>query len=144
MTSPPGSVRSRQKSVVVVEVGAEHLGVEPDLGSQAVLGDAVFGVGLQFVAGGVGARPVRALLERELIGERRNINGDTGIGVPVPRAAGSVACLDDQVVVQAGLVELDRGADAGESGTDDHAVIIGQPSRYSRLDHDGTGCFNPG
>ena len=34
-----------------MEVSAEHLGVEPDLGSQPILVDAVFGVGPQFMAG---------------------------------------------------------------------------------------------
>jgi hypothetical protein len=110
--------------LVVVELGAEHLRVEPDFRPQAILVDTVLGVGLQFVPGRVGARPVRALLEGELIGERRNIHGDTGIRVPVPGAAGTVAGLDELIVTQAGLVQLDRGADTGEPRTDDQGVVV--------------------
>ena len=111
--------------LLLVEVGAEHLGLEPDLAAQTVLVDAVLGVGLQFVPGRVGARPVRALLEGELVRERRNVNGDTGIRVPVPSAAWPVASLDHQVVAQARLVELDGGADAGKTGADDDGVVVG-------------------
>ena len=104
---------------LVVELGGEHLGVEPDLRPDAVLVGAVFGVRLQFAAARIGARPVRPLLERELVGRRRDVHGDTGIGVPVPGAADVVAGLDDEVVAEALLIELDRGADAGESRADD-------------------------
>src|SRR6202012_532041 len=60
-----------------------------------------------------------------LIGRRRNVHGDTGIRVPVPRAADIVTRLDDEVVAESLLVELDRGADAGESRADDQAVVVG-------------------
>src|SRR4029077_4806493 len=117
----------------VVEVGAEHLGLEPDPAAQAVLVDGGFGVGLQLVPGRVGARPVGALLEGELVRERRNVNGDTGIRVPVPGAAWSVACLDHQVVTEVRLVELDRGTDAGKAGADDDGVVIGRCLHLSVL-----------
>jgi hypothetical protein len=51
----------------VVECRCRHLGVEPNLAAQPVLVDTVFGVSLELAAGSVGARPVRALLERELV-----------------------------------------------------------------------------
>ena len=102
------------------------------LRTQAVLVDAVLGVGLQLVPRRVGARPVRALLEGELVGERRDVHGDTGIRVPVPGSAGSVARLDHQVVADPGLVELDRGADAGEPGADDDGVVVGRCHGTSR------------
>ena len=110
---------------LVVELDGQHLGVEPDLRPDAVLVGAVLGVGLQLAAARVGSRPVRPLLERELIGKRRNVDGDTGIGVPVPRAADVVTGLDDEVVVEALLIELDRGADAREPRADDQAVVVG-------------------
>ena len=43
----------------------------------------------------------------------------------MPRAAEAVARLDDHVVVDAGLVELDRRADAGEAGADDQDLVVG-------------------
>src|SRR5258707_3143396 len=93
----------------------------------------MLGVSLQFAPARVGARPVRALLEGELVGKRRNVNGDTGIRVPVPGAARPVACLDNQVVTHSGLVELDGGADAGKACADDDGVVIGHCHKTSRL-----------
>ena len=110
--------------VGVVERGAQHGGAEADLRSQAVLVDTVGGVVGQLGAGRVGPRPFGALLEGELVGERRDVDRDPGIGVPVPRAARLLAGLDDQVVVHPGAIELDRGADAGEPGTDDDDVVV--------------------
>ncbi|COV45096.1 Uncharacterised protein [Mycobacterium tuberculosis] len=66
-----------------------------------------------------------ALLERELIGEGRNIHGDTGIGVPVPGPADTVAGFDHEVVAESRPVELDCGADPGEPGADDQCVVVG-------------------
>ncbi len=111
--------------VLVVELGRLHLGVEPDSGSDAVFVGAMFGIRLELTSRCVGARPVPALLEGELVGERRNVHGDTGIGVPVPGAADPVACLDDQVIGQPGPVQVDGRTDAGESGADDQRVIVG-------------------
>jgi hypothetical protein len=48
---------------VAVEARADDPGVEADPVAQAVLVDAVVGVGLELVAGRVHARPVGALLE---------------------------------------------------------------------------------
>ena len=110
---------------LVVELHGQDLGVEADLRPDAVLVDAILGVGLQLTAPRIGSRPVRPLLERELVGKRRNIHRDTGIGVPVPGAADAVAGLDDQVVVESFLIELDGGADAREPGADDQAVVVG-------------------
>ncbi len=59
--APPGGVLLSESTARLVSTA--HFGVEPDLGSQPILVDAAVGVGLQFVAGGVCPRPVRALLE---------------------------------------------------------------------------------
>ena len=59
----------RPEVAFVVEHHAQDLGVEPDLRPQTVFVDAVLGVGLQLPTGRIGAGPVRALLERELVGK---------------------------------------------------------------------------
>ena len=75
------------------------------------------------VGRGVGPGPRRVLDERERIQQRRNIAGRTGIRVVPPGAADAVAALQDDEIVDAGLGELDRRADAGESGADDEGVV---------------------
>src|SRR5450755_825218 len=124
MSGSFGTVSTPQ-ALLVVELGGKNLGVQPDSRPDAVLVDAVFGVRLELATGCVCSRPVRALLEGKLVGERRDIDGDTGIGVPVPGPADSVAGFDHQVIGEPRLVELDCGADPGESGTDDQCVVVG-------------------
>jgi hypothetical protein len=83
--------------------------------------------------GRVDARPVRALGEGELVAERRDVDGDPRIRVPVPRAADPVARLDDEVVVDAGVVELDRRAEAAEAAADDDRLVL--RDRHRRFAH---------
>src|ERR1700744_4727060 len=51
--------------LLVVEFGGNDLGVEADPRSDRVLVDTMLGVGLQFTARGVNARPMVALLKGE-------------------------------------------------------------------------------
>ena len=44
----------------------------------------------------------------------------------MPGAAECVAGLDDQVVVDPGLVQADCNTDPGETGTDDQDFVIGR------------------
>ena len=125
VTSPPGSSWIRHSDRSSSNSAESNCGVEPDFRPDPVLVGAMFGVGLQFAAARVGPRPVRPLLERVLIRRRRNVHGDTGIGVPVPGSADFVTGLDDEVVAESLLVELDRGADAGEPRANDQTVVIG-------------------
>jgi hypothetical protein len=116
---------------LVVELDGQNLGVEADFRPDAVLVGAVLGICLQLVAPRVGSRPVRLLLERELVGKRRDVDGDAGIGVPVPGAADAVTGLDDEIVAEALLIELDGGADAREPRADDQAVVVGLRAAHS-------------
>jgi len=108
----------------VVERRADDPGGEAQARSHPVLVDAQLGVGLELVARRVDPCPVGPLLERELIAEGRNVDGDAGIGVPVPGSADTVARLHQQVVVEAGCGELDRRADPGEPRSHDHDLVI--------------------
>ena len=110
---------------VVVEGCGHDPGVEPGPPAHVVLVDAVLGVVLQLAPRRVDPRPPGHLLERELVAERRDVDRHARIGVPVPRTADAVTLLDHQVVVEARLVEQDRGTDAGEAAADDGDVVVG-------------------
>ena len=64
---------------VLVPSARGDLGVEPQMGAEAVLVGAVVGVGLDLGALGEDARPVRVRLERVLVAERGDVDGDVGI-----------------------------------------------------------------
>jgi hypothetical protein len=111
--------------LLVVEGRPDHLGAQPGATADVVLVHAVLGVGLELVAGRVDAGPRGPLLEGELVAERRDVHGDARVGVPVPGSADAVALLEHQVVAEAGAVEADGRADAGEpTADDDHLVVV--------------------
>jgi hypothetical protein len=111
---------------LLVERGSNDLGAQPDAITQPVLLDAVLGVRLQLIARCVHARPVGTLLEGELVAERRDVDRNPGVGVPMPRSADAVALLEHEIVMEARLVELDRRPDAGEAGADDDHLMGGR------------------
>jgi hypothetical protein len=119
------AVRGRQAPEVrvLVPLGARHGGGQPQPGPQPVVVDELLGVGLQLVARRVHARP-RLLAERELVAERRDVDLDAGIAVPVPGAADPVAFLEQDEVLDARSLDRDGGADAREARADDRDVDV--------------------
>jgi hypothetical protein len=109
---------------VLVKRGAVDARGEADLVVQPVLRGTVLRIGPQLGAGRVDARPVRTPLERVLVAERGDVDGDAGVCVPLPRPAERVARLDDPVVADPRLREADRHADAGEAGPDDEDLVV--------------------
>ncbi|CAB4958103.1 unannotated protein [freshwater metagenome] len=110
---------------VLVERRGRDAGVQADPVADAEAVDAVLRVGLQLAARRVDPRPARPLPVGELVAERRDVDRDAGIRVPVPRAADAVAGLEHEDVVLAGVLQRDRGADAGEAGADDDHLVVG-------------------
>ena len=55
----------------------------------------------------------------------RLVGVGAGVGVVAPGATDVAAALDDQEVAVARLVELDRRAEAGETGPDHEGVHVG-------------------
>jgi hypothetical protein len=49
----------------------------------------------------------------------------------VPCAADAVRLLQDDVIGDAGLVELDRGSDTGEAGADDDHLMVESRCRHA-------------
>src|SRR3546814_14839590 len=86
--------------------------------------DHVLGVGEELRPGGEDPRPVGPLLVAEAVDQRRDVDGDAGVAVGPPRAAGAVPLLEDHVVVDAGPLELYRGPDPAEAGPDDPDVVV--------------------
>ena len=128
----PLTRRERPGVRLLVEGRAGDADAEARLRGQPVPVGAVLGIGTQLRAGRVGARPVGPLLERELVAERRDVDGDPRVGVPAPGPAEAVVVVDDQVVADAGLLEADRGADPGEASSDDEHVVIRLRDRHGR------------
>src|SRR5262249_53923151 len=118
---------------VLVERSANHPGVQPDAVAQAVLVDAVLRVRLQLAPGRVHTRPVAALLERELVAEGGDVDGDPRVGVPVPGASHPVSLLQHHEVREPGLVELHRGPDAREAGADHNNFAVNCDIRSTHI-----------
>ena len=114
---------TRPHALVFVEVEPVDLDAELDAPAQVECVDHVLDVLADLTGRGVGPRPVRVLRERERVQQRRDVARRTGIRVVPPGAADAVGALEDDEVVDAGLGQLDRGAEAGEAGTDDQGVV---------------------
>ena len=121
--------------VRVVPGRASHAGVRPHVALDPVLVGAVARVGVDLGAARVDAIPVGAHLEGIRVDERRHVDGEPRIGRVAPGPAQPIGLLEDHVVVEALVLELDRGADPGESSTDDHDVVI-EPRPAIRADRD--------
>ena len=102
----------------------QDLGVEPDSARMPYLSAQCSAYAFSSLPGAYVRDQSGALLERELVGERRDVHGDPGIGVPVTRCRRRRRRPRPSVVVQSRLVELDRGADPGEPGADDDGVVV--------------------
>ena len=89
--------------------GAE---AETEVRADAVLVGHAFEVVADLLLGRVHLGPVRVLLERERVHMRRDITGAAGIGVLAPGARDRVGLVEDDEVLDARLLELDRCSDA--------------------------------
>ncbi len=75
-------------------------------------------------------RDVAGLLEQRQVDVRRDVALRTRVPVPVPRPADVAALLDDPDVVDARLLQVGTGHQAGTSAPDDgdgHVVVPGRP-----------------
>ncbi len=120
---------------LVVPAGAFDGGVEPDVAPHVVLVGDVLGVTLQFGAGRIHPRPERVRFEP--VGERRRrlIDSKAGIVIDVPGSAQVVLTVDDQDVVIAHPLELDRCADSAETRPHDDRVELLGPHELETLPH---------
>ena len=100
-------------------MGGGQRGIAADARGQAVARYAVLQVIENFRLPGVLARPVGAWLEGERIEVRFDIAGRARVVVVAPGATDAGGPFEDQLVVEAGLLQADGHADAGEAGADD-------------------------
>ena len=113
----------------VVPGGVLELGAEDGARGDAVLlGDAAQ-VGLDLGLRGVRRRPVGVAGEGERVELAGDVAAGSGVGVVAPGAADVVGLLDHDVVGLAGLGELDRSAEPGETGPDDQVVDVRREGR---------------
>ena len=76
-----------------------------------------------------GPRPAGVGREAEGVELAGHVARGAGVGVLAPGAAHGVALVDDQEVGEAVLVELDRGAEAREAGSDDEGAHAARERR---------------
>ena len=106
----------------VVPARGEDRGVEQEaVEHPGLLGDAL-DVGLDLRLRRERHRPVRVRGEGVAVELARHVAGRTRVGVVTPGAPDVGALLDDDEVALAVLVELDRGGQSGEAGSD-HQVV---------------------
>ena len=109
---------------IFVPPGAFDGGVEPHVPAHVVLVGHMLGVALQFLARGEQPRPVRVRLEPVGIRGRRDVDGKAGVAVDVPSAAETILAVEDDDVVIAQPVELNRRTDSAETRPhDDHVEL---------------------
>ena len=122
--------------LVGVPRGVADLGAEPDAVDHAEALGRLAEVGEDLGLRRVGLAPLGVRRERERVEVARDVAAATGVSVVAPRAADVLGPLEDDVV-EAGALEGDRGAEAGEAGADDGDLVVG-PIRSS-LSGDGVG-----
>src|SRR5437764_14881908 len=107
-------------ALALVPVRAGDLDPEADLFAQPVLLRDTLEVVEDFRLRRERPRPAWVLLVRERVHVRLDVARAPGVRVVAPGAADLGRLLQDHVVPDAGLAELDRLAESGEPGADDH------------------------
>ena len=99
-------------------------GVEPNVAAHAVLVGHVVGVLLDLRARREQSRPVRIRLEKIRVSGGGDVDGQPGVVVDEPGATQVVLALEDDEVVVAQPLELDRRAYTPETGPHDDRVEL--------------------
>ena len=107
-----------------VPAGALDGGVEPHVAAHVVLVGDVVGVLLDLRARGEQPRPVRVRLEPIRVAGRGHVDGESRIVVDVPGSAQVALSVEDDEVLIAQPLELDRSTDSAEAGADDDHVEL--------------------
>src|SRR5581483_602158 len=134
-------------AAVLVPGGAVHLVVEPEVGRDAEVAGHPLQVGLDLRLGRERAAPAGVRGEGERVEVGRDVAGGAGIGVVPPRAADLAGPLQDDEVLDTGLLQADGHAEPGEARPDDedlrgHAHGLSQrPAARQRTFEDGV--INP-
>ena len=96
--------------------------------------DSLVDVAVDLGLVGVGARPGGVRCERVGVQVGRHVACGAGVGVIAPGAAEVGAAVEYHVVGEAVLGELDGGAEAGESCSDDGDLHVGRSAvSYTHL-----------
>ena len=109
---------------ILVPAGSVDHGTERHVLPQIVLVRDVIGVLLQFRARCEKPGPVRIGLERIRVGDRRDVDSQTGIAVDVPGSTQIVLALEDRQVVQAQPLELNGRTHSAEARPHYNCVVL--------------------
>lgn len=110
----------------LVEVVGDHLGTEPKVGRQVVVADHALDVVENLGLPRVHPGPFPVGREGERVHQRHHVTAAPRIRVLPPRSAHAIGLLEDDEVFLPRLLQLDRHAQSGESGTDDEDVRLGE------------------
>ena len=91
---------------------------------EVVLVGDVLGIALEFCAGSKQPRPERIRLERVRVRHRRDVDGETGIVIDVPRATEVVFAFENRYRFDALPLEFDGSAHSTETCADDDDLMI--------------------
>src|SRR5439155_6545992 len=116
----------------VVPARLEQLGAGSHVLRHAVALRGVLEVVLDLGAPREHAAPLRVRSERVRVERRRDVAPAAGIGVVTPGAAEAVSLLEQHEVLDAGLAQFDRGANAGEAAAHDRGAQLALPSGRGR------------
>jgi hypothetical protein len=98
-------------------------GAKSDVRRQGVFARAMPQIGVDLRLGREGARPVRVGFEGKGIQMRRHVAGRARIAVVAPDAANVLCPLEDDEVMQPGLLEGHGHADASKARADDDGRV---------------------
>src|SRR5581483_9433138 len=119
--------------LVLVPAHRLDLVVEAQVRAEPLAGDHAAHVVPDLGLAGKGATPARVLLIRPGIEDARDIAGTPGVSVVTPGPAELGGALEYDEVVHPGLLQRHCHAQAGEAGTCDHDLVVGDIERRAHL-----------
>src|SRR5690348_3386041 len=117
--------RDAPAELEIVPPGALHRAAQPQVRAQTEPVGAALQVVPDLRLPREGVRPVRVEGEGVRVQMRGHVAGAARVGVVTPGAADLAGLLEDDEIVAAGPLELDRRAEPREAGSDDRDVAAG-------------------
>ena len=102
-----------------IELGADDLDLETDMGSDSALDRDLLNVVADLSLAAEAARPIRLQMIRELIDDARHVTGSARIVVGLPDTSDLLLALEYGESLNSGSLEFHRDRHSSEAGSDD-------------------------